>query len=165
MRWVTVSVVISIVVVMVGCGAGPTPQPSAPVAEQAPDDVARVADPAPEELVGPLFVATTLEGRPVAEGVDSSIRFEVEGRVVGNAGCNSFQGTYHLDESSIAFGPLATTRMMCPPAVMDQEAAFLQALERVRGIAWDDDGALLLRPDGGEPSRFVPVAEDGESTE
>lgn len=41
------------------------------------------------------------------------LRFETE-RVSGNDGCNNFFGGYTLDEDSLKFGLLASTRMACP---------------------------------------------------
>jgi heat shock protein HslJ len=41
------------------------------------------------------------------------LRFEAE-RVSGNDGCNNFFGSYTLDEDSLRFGMLASTRMACP---------------------------------------------------
>ena len=41
------------------------------------------------------------------------LRFETE-RVSGNDGCNNFFGSYALDEDSLKFGLLASTRMACP---------------------------------------------------
>jgi heat shock protein HslJ len=110
-----------------------------------------------------MFVAESLEGQPVTEGVESSIRFDAEGRATGSAGCNNFQGSYEVDGTSLSFGPMAVARKMCPPAVMDQESAFLQAIDRVTSFAWDDDRALLLMTDDGDPSRFLPVSSDDES--
>lgn len=41
------------------------------------------------------------------------LRFEAE-RVSGNDGCNNFFGSYTLDEDSLKFGMLGSTRMACP---------------------------------------------------
>lgn len=41
------------------------------------------------------------------------LRFETE-RVSGNDGCNNFFGGYTLDEDSLKFGLLGSTRMACP---------------------------------------------------
>lgn len=49
------------------------------------------------------------------------------GTVSGNATCNNYSTSYTLDGSSISFGPVAGTMMMCPIGA-DQEAAFLAAL-------------------------------------
>jgi heat shock protein HslJ len=58
--------------------------------------------------------------------------------VGGSSGCNSFSGTYGTNGSLVRIGRLATTRMACEPAVMDQEAAFIEALE---GAAFIEAGA------------------------
>ena len=49
--------------------------------------------------------------------------------VSGSSGCNTFSGSFALDGTSVTIGPLASTRMACDQAVMDQEAAFLTALQ------------------------------------
>ena len=49
------------------------------------------------------------------------------GTVSGNATCNQYTTGYTLDGSSISFGPVAGTMMMCPVGA-DQEAAYLAAL-------------------------------------
>jgi heat shock protein HslJ len=161
MRWILGSMLSGVALAVTACGAAPQPAP--PVAEQAPEEAAVVVDEAPDALIGRMFVAETLEGEPVADDVESTLRFESEGRVVGSAGCNNFQGTYEVEGSTLSFGPMAVTRKMCPPAVMDQEAAFLQAMEKVRIFTWGEDGSLLLGGEDGEPSRFVPFVDAPEN--
>lgn len=165
MRVMIVTVLWATALLTVACGVGPAPQPPAPAEEPAPEEAPQVETRAVDVLIGPVFVAATIEGRPVTEGVESSIRFEAEGRVVGNAGCNNLQGTYEVDGASMSFGPLAVTRKMCPPAMMDQEAVFLQALARVRSFEWTDDGALVLVPEEGDSSRFIPSPTEVEGAE
>ncbi len=68
-------------------------------------------------------------------GTDITLAFGAAGAVVGSAGCNRYQGQYCLGaDDSLRFGPLASTRMMCsePAGVMEQEYAYLGALEKVR---------------------------------
>jgi heat shock protein HslJ len=48
--------------------------------------------------------------------------------VSGSSGCNTYNGTYTRDGDTLKIGPLATTRMACDPAIMDQETQFLAAL-------------------------------------
>jgi heat shock protein HslJ len=67
---------------------------------------------------------------PIA-GTEIDIAFGLAS-VGGFAGCNSFSGTYGTNGNIIRIGALATTRIACDQEVMDQEAAFLEAL---RGIA------------------------------
>jgi copper homeostasis protein (lipoprotein) len=75
-------------------------------------------------------------------------------RVSGSAGCNRFNGTYELSGSSLRFGPLAATRMMCPPEMMAVEDALLKALSA--GAAWSlQDGTLVLTRGGQTIARFA----------
>jgi heat shock protein HslJ len=52
--------------------------------------------------------------------------------VAGFAGCNNFRGTYTFADGKLTFGPLAATRMACPPDVMDAERKVLQILEATK---------------------------------
>ena len=51
-----------------------------------------------------------------------------EGRVHGNAGCNTINGTVIVNENKIAFSEIITTEMACPG---DLEQRFLTALQNV----------------------------------
>jgi heat shock protein HslJ len=61
-------------------------------------------------------------------GTQMTIQFGADGSVSGSSGCNRFTGMYQTSGTSLMFGPLATTRMACEQAIMDQEQAFLAAL-------------------------------------
>ena len=64
-----------------------------------------------------------------------------EGNLSGVAGCNHFRRELGED----GYGAMIVTRKSCSEARMQQEAAFLQALERTRD--WDHDGERLLLRD------------------
>ncbi len=72
-------------------------------------------------------------GNQAVVGVISGMRltavFHADGTISGNSGCNNFTGTYTTDGSNITIGPLATTMMACEEAVMQQETAYLAALQ------------------------------------
>ena len=69
---------------------------------------------------------------------------------VGNGSCNQYFGSFELDGSSITFGPLASTEMFCAdPGVMEQEAAYLAALQAVD--SWTIDGETLTLSSNGAP--------------
>jgi heat shock protein HslJ len=55
-----------------------------------------------------------------------------DGQVTGNAGCNSYGGSYTLDAGSLSVGDLFQTEMACldPEGVMEQESRFLDMLGR-----------------------------------
>ncbi len=52
-----------------------------------------------------------------------------DGKLSGNAGVNQYSGSYETDGSKLSVGPLASTQMAGEPAVMEQEAAYLVALQ------------------------------------
>jgi heat shock protein HslJ len=64
----------------------------------------------------------------VANGTKVTAIFGADGTLTGNGGCNDYNGTYKTDGDKITIGPIATTRMACEQAVMDQETAYLAAL-------------------------------------
>ena len=82
----------------------------------------------------------------VIPGTTLTVEFGRNDDVSGSAGCNHYQGTVQTALPRIAFGPLAATKKFCttPVGVMDQEAAFLAALERA-ATAQIDGGRLELR--------------------
>jgi heat shock protein HslJ len=87
-------------------------------------------------------------GRPVAAGTRVALDLGADGRATGTGGCNRFSGSAKIDDGTIAFGPVASTKMMCAPDVSDQEAKFFRTLEQVRNWAWDGAGLVLLDTGG-----------------
>jgi heat shock protein HslJ len=112
------------------------------------------APPAPAvALEGTAWVLTTfLDGdaaRSVLNGTEITLLLE-EGNVGGTAGCNSYTGSYTRQDDTLAFGPLATTRMYCqdPDGVMDQEAQYLDLLGNVTTFELDGAQLTLRAADG-----------------
>ncbi len=84
----------------------------------------------------------------VVNGTTVTAIFSADGKLSGNAGCNTFNGTYTTDGDKITIGPLATTRMACEQAVMDQETAYLNALANAATYSLGK-GTLELRDASG----------------
>jgi heat shock protein HslJ len=73
-----------------------------------------------------------------------------EGAVSGSAGCNTFRATYRAEGDRIDIGPAAATRKHCAgEGVMEQERAFLAALEAAKVWTVRDD-LLDMHFEGGE---------------
>lgn len=67
-------------------------------------------------------------------------------RVYGRSGCNRFTGSWQQNGVNVKFGPMASTMMACPPALMDMERKFLSTFEAVRTVS--TGAAILKAPDG-----------------
>ena len=104
------------------------------------------------ELADTRWQAVSILGKPVGATIPT-LEFGQDGQVTGNAGCNRYNGETTIEDSSMEFGLLATTRKMCEPAVSGQETVFLEALGVTR--SWDgsrdtlelidEENAVVLR--------------------
>ena len=67
----------------------------------------------------------------------------------GSGGCNSFNGAYDLDGSSLTFSPFATTLAFCddPPGTGDQESLYFALFADVDEYSVVND-QLVLTSDG-----------------
>lgn len=74
-----------------------------------------------EPLAGSEWRPVEIEGVEVAEDVETFIRFGEDGKVEGNGGCNRFFGSVEIDGETLAFGPLAATKMLCPGPASETE--------------------------------------------
>ncbi len=109
----------------------------------------RTADPAPAgSLVGTSWLAEEIDGRTVLEKVESTLTFDSAQRIAGQAACNRYFGALELGDGTIRLKPAGTTRMACPPPIMEQESRFLTALGAATAFR-RERGKLLLLDEGG----------------
>jgi heat shock protein HslJ len=85
-----------------------------------------------------------IAGQGVIDASDVTLTVSPEGQVSGQAGCNRYTGGVELTGEGLTFGPLASTRMMCPEALMVQEARYFEVLSGVDRFDIDETGALVL---------------------
>jgi putative lipoprotein len=83
------------------------------------------------------WLAEDILGGGVIDRLQSTIDIAADGRTTGSGGCNRISGKAVINGSNISFGAMASTRMACAPAVMNQEAKFLNALSRTRSFRVD----------------------------
>lgn len=88
---------------------------------------------------GKEAVVSTITGSTV------TAMFGADGQVVGSAGCNQYSAQYTIDGATLTVGPPIATRVFCadPEGVMEQEAAFLKALESSTTIEAASGGFTL----------------------
>lgn len=126
------------------------------------------------DLSGEWRLVTFGSEQTLPPDVQITARFE-NGTIAGSAACNRYTGSVREGDmpGQLALsGPLAMTRMMCPPSLMDWEQRYAAALEGlvqyafVAGrlvLSWrgDDDAGTLIfarsqgQAAGGQPERPV----------
>jgi heat shock protein HslJ len=101
-------------------------------------------------------------GRGAVQSVKIGTRMTAvfnEDAISGSAGCNTYRGAYSVSGENIEIGPVSSTMMACEdPEVMQQEAAYLQALGKAATFnrtktaleLRDPDGALMVQYGKGE---------------
>ena len=71
--------------------------------------------------------------------------------MTGNASCNNYSGILTPVDDHFTVGPILATRQFCaePAGMMDQEQAYLTALETTGGYQWEqtrlDNGVLVTQ--------------------
>jgi heat shock protein HslJ len=75
--------------------------------------------------------------------------FGTDGKLTGTAGCNTYSSDYTVDGEKINIGPALTTRMFCAgEGVMEQEMAYLQALEKAATYKIEGSSLTLFDEQG-----------------
>ena len=84
---------------------------------------------AQRNLTDPYWELTVLNGRRMDDS-NAYLNFDAaKKKISGNAGCNSFFGSYSVRSNSIKFSKIGTTKMFCTkPGVMKDENEFIRAL-------------------------------------
>jgi heat shock protein HslJ len=110
----------------------------------------------PDVLIG-LWNVVELRGGDGAlvapiDGSRIRAKFDEAGSVMGDAGCNSYRGSYRTQDGAITVEMVATTRRLCvrPPGVMEQEAGYLEVLAAATAYTIGTGGTLRLFNDAGE---------------
>lgn len=102
----------------------------------------------PMPLSGTSWTLILINGEPIVENALPTLIID-ENSVGGNASCNSFGGDFSQDGGKLRFGPLFSTMMAClEPALMEQEVAYVQALEAAVGFRIESGQLMLLDEEG-----------------
>ncbi|MFN4283968.1 MAG: META domain-containing protein [Alphaproteobacteria bacterium] len=113
------------------------------------------ADSAP--LVGTRWVLTKLGDTTVAPAErEAFLTLQAsDQRASGYAGCNMFAGPYQLAGDKLSFGPLAMTRMACPPPGMAVEGGYANALRGAKAYTVAGRTMTLMDDAGKSLATFV----------
>ena len=161
-------ILIILALILGACGGAPPVPPTEASPQETEETVAEVqpTEPAPteapqpeldmEQVVDVLWVLLGFgdAANPTVINRDLliSVVFSDDGQVSGTAGCNNYSSTYTVeaDGSLIIATPFAVTMMFCPRG-MEEESAYLGALENARFLSVNPEGRLEIMFDSGQP--------------
>jgi heat shock protein HslJ len=106
-------------------------------------------------LAGSEWLLEDLGGLEVTDTIQATLTFPEAGKVAGNGSCNRFFGPSEVSGDSIKLGPLASTRMMCPEPVMNQETKYINALQAAERFEWKAPYLLIYCKGLEKPLRFT----------
>jgi len=114
----------------------------------------------PQRLLrGAEWVVEDIAGAGIIDSSRVTIRFLPDNRVAGRGSCNRYSGSYRLTGEGIGIGAIASTRMACAAALMNQEARFLEILGEVSRVQIGREGQLRLStPSGATVTAFQSTA-------
>jgi len=154
----TLSLILSLCLLLAACTAAP--QATATPAATPGGGETSIAPTGSLEGTRWVLASMTRDGAeaPPVSGSTITLNFETGGQVGGNAGCNSYGGSYETRNSSITFLNVVSTLMACADqAVTDQEAAYLNALNQAATYELSGDNLIITSADGGQ-LRFTPAS-------
>jgi heat shock protein HslJ len=100
--------------------------------------------------------AEDIGGKGVVDNSEVTLMLGSDGKVGGKSGCNGYSANYQLTGDSLkVYPPMIGTRMMCPPALMNQEQAYRSLIETAQSVSVTAEGALVLSSAGGATIRFM----------
>jgi len=107
------------------------------------------------QIGGIEWAAVNINGVPVEAGAPVTLRLEGGDRIAGNAGCNTYSGSYRTtSKERIRVSALIITTVACAPARMDQERRYLSIIESAEGYSFYGDGSFSLIAGDGRAVRF-----------
>ena len=98
-----------------------------------------------------ILKALRVEGTPftLSGDVVSTLRFDENGHVAGNAGCNRYftEAVFNPTTHHLRLGPIGSTRRSCPSPQNEQEQTFLDALGQIDRLKIDKHTLFLTNED------------------
>ncbi|MDX2160874.1 MAG: META domain-containing protein [bacterium] len=115
---------------------------AAPVPAQPTETPVANADPTLRGLAGTWNLVSYGDPNtptPAVPDVAATLTFDGVNGLNGNVGCNSFGGSFEYADNTITIGPVASTMMACPEAIMMQENTVFRAFEGASTFEIDGD--------------------------
>jgi len=96
-----------------------------------------------------------LNGRDALDDVSVTMTLGEDDDLFGSAGCNRYMGSWETgDDNELTLEPGGTSMMACDQPIMDQEAAFLEALAATTTFDLERDELELYNAEGKQVAEF-----------
>lgn len=175
-KLIGIGLLIILGIMLTACGGGEPAPPTQPPAiteqavEPAPTDIPATPVPAIDldQVYEVLWVLVgfgdAADPRVVERDTVITLVFSADGTVSGSSGCNNYSGTYELEtDGTLSFtSPFAATMMHCPQG-MEQETAYLTALQTAQSLLITPEGRLEIFYKSGQPYEEKLVYAQGET--
>ena len=97
-----------------------------------------------------VWTLSRIDTKPLMPGTAITMQFK-QGELAGFSGCNTYSGGYTAtlnDDGTytIAIGQLATSRLICPQDIMEQEQEYLAALQQATRATIKENEIILNSP-------------------
>lgn len=112
---------------------------------------------AENELSGTKWLLEDLTGTGVIDNLQTTIEFGESNRIAGSGGCNRYMTSYEYSPEGFKVDLIASTQMMCPEAVMNQERNFFQALEKAYNLRLEGPYLLIDVEGYDAPLKFTRI--------
>jgi heat shock protein HslJ len=100
--------------------------------------------------------AENIGGKGIVDNSEVTLMLGSDGKVGGKSGCNGYSANYQITEEALkVYPPMIGTRMMCPPALMNQEQAYRALIETAQSVSVTPEGTLVVASAGGATIRFM----------
>jgi heat shock protein HslJ len=106
------------------------------------------------DLKGKAWSLVEIKGQPILPGSYPTLVFDADG-VGGNGSCNTFGGDFQVSNGKLTISQVFSTMMYCEN-VMDQEAAYLSALQEAAEFRIQGGNLQILNADGQVTLIFTP---------
>lgn len=110
------------------------------------DDSSSGDAPTADDLEGRQFVATDIEGHTIVEGSEVVVSFE-DGRISIQAGCNTQNSAYEINDGVLQVDLLVATMMACEQTLMDQDQVVASIVTAGPTVELDGDDLTISSAD------------------
>jgi len=108
---------------------------------------------APIETLPGNWLVESIQDKAVIKNSAARLRFHSDNKLSGSASCNNISSSYNSQNSALTINPIATTRKMCLPSLMEQETQLLRAINKVKRFQlnngllsmYDQQGVLQIK--------------------